>query len=61
MEGIFLRMVLSATRPSRARGNLGLFSAQLAWIPAFAGMTDGAFSVLQVIPQHVFWWCDRIF
>ena len=25
MEGIFLRMVLSATRHSRARGNVGLF------------------------------------
>ena len=28
-----------ADRPSRARGNPGLVAAELAWIPAFAGMT----------------------
>ena len=28
------------TRHSRARGNPGLFTAELAWIPAFAGMTE---------------------
>jgi hypothetical protein len=38
--GIFLRVVLPATRHSRARGNPGLFSAELTWIPAFAGMTE---------------------
>jgi hypothetical protein len=31
--------VLPSTRHSRARGNPGLFPTQLAWIPAFAGMT----------------------
>jgi hypothetical protein len=30
---------LPSTRHSRARGNPGLFPTQLAWIPAFAGMT----------------------
>ena len=29
-----------STRHSRARGNPGLFSAELTWIPAFAGMTE---------------------
>jgi len=33
-------VVRPATRHSRARGNPGLFSAELAWIPAFAGMTE---------------------
>ena len=45
---ISLRMVLPATRHSRARGNPGLFSAELTWIPAGvypersrrAGMTE---------------------
>jgi hypothetical protein len=27
------------TRHSRARGNPGFFPTELAWIPAFAGMT----------------------
>src|SRR3970282_2291334 len=38
--GISLRRVLPSTRHSRARGNPGWFSAELAWIPAFAGMTE---------------------
>ena len=38
--GNSFHMVLPATRHSRARGNPGLFSAELAWIPAFAGMTE---------------------
>ena len=38
--GISLHRVLSSTRHSRARGNPGLFSNELAWIPAFAGMTE---------------------
>ena len=32
-------MLIFSTRYSRARGNPGLVSAQLAWIPAFAGTT----------------------
>ena len=31
--------VLPSARHSRARGNPGLFPTELAWIPAFAGMT----------------------
>ncbi len=38
--GISLHRVLPSTRHSRARGNPGWFSAELAWIPAFAGMTE---------------------
>ena len=38
--GISHHVVLPATRHSRARGNPGLFSAELTWIPAFAGMTE---------------------
>ena len=46
--GISLRGVLTSTRHSRAGGNPGWFSAELAWIPAprsksgtsFAGMTE---------------------
>jgi len=37
---ISLHVVLPATRHSRARGNPGLFSTELTWIPAFAGMTE---------------------
>ena len=32
----------SPTRHSRARGKLGLVSAELTWIPAFAGMTEAS-------------------
>jgi hypothetical protein len=32
--------MLCSIRHSRAGGNLGLFSRELAWIPAFAGMTE---------------------
>jgi len=39
-RGISLHVVLPSTRHSRARGNPGWFSAELAWIPAFAGMTE---------------------
>jgi len=35
-----LHMLLSPTRHSRAGGNPGLVSAEFAWIPAFAGMTE---------------------
>ena len=38
--GISLHRVRSSTRHSRARGNPGLLCAELAWIPAFAGMTE---------------------
>ena len=37
---ISLRGVLFSTRNSRVRGNPGWFFAELAWIPAFAGMTE---------------------
>jgi hypothetical protein len=33
-------MPIFSTRHSRVRGNPGLVCAELAWIPAFAGMTD---------------------
>ena len=33
-------MLLSSNRHSRAGGNPGLFFAELAWIPPFAGMTE---------------------
>ncbi|MGZ8466148.1 MAG: hypothetical protein ACXWXT_11430, partial [Candidatus Binatia bacterium] len=32
--------MIPSIRHSRARGNPGLFCAELAWIPAFAGMTE---------------------
>jgi hypothetical protein len=32
--------ILYSIRHSRAGGNLGLFSRELAWIPAFAGKTE---------------------
>ena len=35
-----LHTLVPSTRHSRARGNPGLVSAKLAWIPAFAGMTE---------------------
>jgi hypothetical protein len=40
MEGYPSAGASPSTRHSRARGNAGLFSAALAWIPAFAGMTE---------------------
>jgi hypothetical protein len=42
MEGFSSRMLLSSNRHSRARGNPGLGTVKLAWIPAFAGMTEWA-------------------
>ncbi|MGZ9174636.1 MAG: hypothetical protein ACXW52_23845, partial [Candidatus Binatia bacterium] len=37
------------------RGNPGLFCAELAWIPAFAGMTEPRrLFVVHIIPSHVF-------
>jgi len=39
-EWPFLHMLFCLTRHSRARGNLGLSCVELAWIPAFAGMTE---------------------
>ena len=45
----------SSIRHSRACGNPGLFSALLAWIPAFAGMTElGNLVVPQIISGRVF-------
>jgi len=52
-ERISLHVVVPATRHSRARGNPGLFSAELTWIPAGvypersrrAGMTERSWSV----------------
>ena len=41
-EGSFFCVGIPSARHSRARGNPGLLSAELAWIPAFAGMTKEA-------------------
>ncbi|MGZ8443905.1 MAG: hypothetical protein ACXWXZ_10945 [Candidatus Binatia bacterium] len=48
-------MLPSSIRHSRAHGNPGLFCAELAWIPAFAGMTEPRrlFGV-HIIPSQVF-------
>ena len=61
MEGFPSADVLPSTRHSRARGNPGLFSAELAWIPAFAGMTEPrvnsayfGFFILWIIHAAVF-------
>ncbi len=35
-----LHTLLCSNRHSRAGGNPGSFSAKLAWLPAFAGMTE---------------------
>jgi len=52
---IALHKLISSTCHSRAGGNPGLFSAVLAWIPAFAGMTDaGGLCVARIIPAQVF-------
>ena len=40
LAGFSLHMLLYSICHSRAGGNPGLFSAELAWIPAFAGMTE---------------------
>ena len=40
ISGISPPQAISSIRHSRARGNPGLLSAELAWIPAFAGMTE---------------------
>ena len=46
---------LCLTRHSRARGNPGLICAQLAWIPAFAGMTNpGDLFIVETLTLHVF-------
>ena len=48
-------MLPSSIRHSRARGNPGLFCAELAWIPAFAGMTEPRWLfVVDIIPSQVF-------
>jgi hypothetical protein len=48
-------MLPSSIRHSRARGNPGLFCAELAWMPAFAGMTDPLrLFVVHIIASHVF-------
>jgi hypothetical protein len=48
-------MLLSSNRHYRPGGNPGLFLAELAWIPAFAGMTElGGFFVLEIIFVCVF-------
>jgi len=54
--GIFVHVVLPSTRHSRARGNPGWFSAELAWIPAFAGTTEarGACSFCRSSPHMYF-------
>ena len=40
---------------SRARGNPGLFPAELTWIPAFAGMTErDRFFVHKIVPPRIF-------
>jgi len=36
---MLLRKIIYSIRHSRAGGNPGLFSAELAWIPAFEAMT----------------------
>ncbi|MGZ9262785.1 MAG: hypothetical protein ACXW6V_25255, partial [Candidatus Binatia bacterium] len=47
--------MIPSIRHSRARGNPGLFCAELAWIPAFAGMTEPrSLFVVHIIPAHVF-------
>jgi hypothetical protein len=40
LAGFSLDMLLYSICHSRAGGNPGMFSAELAWIPAFAGMTE---------------------
>ncbi|MGZ9188205.1 MAG: hypothetical protein ACXW6R_26395, partial [Candidatus Binatia bacterium] len=48
-------MLPSSIRHSRARGNPGLFCAELAWIAAFAGMTEPPEALrVHIIPSHVF-------
>jgi hypothetical protein len=50
-----LHMLLCSNRHSRARGNPGSFSAELAWIPAFAGMTEPwCLIIAKIIPAQVF-------
>jgi hypothetical protein len=49
IEGSFFCVGIPSARHSRARGNPGLLSAELAWIPAFAGMTE-ARKIILVIP-----------
>jgi hypothetical protein len=41
-------------RHTRARGNPALVCAQLAWIPAFAGMTEPTFSLCETIALHAY-------
>ena len=48
-------MLPSSIRHSRARGIPGLVYTELAWIPAFAGMTEPwRLFVVHIIPSHVF-------
>ena len=47
-------MAVCLTGHSRARGNPGLVCAKLAWIPAFAGMTDPGRLFVSWIATDVF-------
>jgi hypothetical protein len=44
----------AASRHSRAGGNPGLFSDELAWIPAFAGMTESNPAALRLASHTYF-------
>ena len=53
--GTPLHRIVLSTRHSRARGNPGLFPAELTWIPAFAGMTErDRFFVHKIVPPRIF-------
>ena len=53
--GTPLHRIVLSTRHSRARGNPGLFPAELTWIPAFAGMTErDRFFVHKIVPPGIF-------
>ncbi len=55
MVGIPTNMLPYSIRHSRARGNPGLFCAELAWIPAFAGMTEPrSLFIVHIILSQVF-------
>ena len=47
-------LIFSSTRHSRASGNPGVVCAELAWIPAFAGMTDSGRLFVSWIATDVF-------
>src|SRR5215207_4368145 len=55
LRGSLHQRLRSSICHSRAGGNPGLFSAELAWIPAFAGMTESRrFFVSQNVSPQVF-------